>query len=250
MNVLENVAYGLRVRGVPKRERRQRATEALQMVRLPGVEARRPIQLSGGQRQRVALARAIINRPRVLLLDEPLGALDLKLRQAMQLELKSIQRELSERITFVYVTHDQDEALTMSDRIAVFSDGEIEQVGTPGEIYESPVNEFVAGFVGTSNLIERGGRRYTVRPEKIRLLGEQEAEAADAAGIVREVAYLGSVTRYVVELDSGETLVVVRQNLDMSAARALQQRGRRVRLAWRREDESELDINQEEESER
>jgi putative spermidine/putrescine transport system ATP-binding protein len=250
MSVLENVAYGLRVRGVPKRERQQRAAEALAMVRLPGVEARRPIQLSGGQRQRVALARAIINRPRVLLLDEPLGALDLKLRQAMQLELKSIQRELSERITFVYVTHDQDEALTMSDRIAVFSDGEIEQVGTPGEIYESPANEFVAGFVGTSNLIERGGRRYTVRPEKIRLLGEQEAEAADAAGIVREVAYLGSVTRYVVELDSGETLVVVRQNLDMSAARALQQRGRRVRLAWRREDESELDINQEEERER
>ena len=250
MNVLDNVAYGLRVRGVSKRERQQRAAEALEMVRLPGVEGRRPIQLSGGQRQRVALARAIVNRPRVLLLDEPLGALDLKLRQAMQLELKSIQRELSERITFVYVTHDQDEALTMSDRIAVFSDGQIEQVGTPGEIYESPVNEFVAGFVGTSNLIEREGRRYTVRPEKIRLLGEQEADAADAAGIVREVAYLGSVTRYVVELDSGETLVVVRQNLDMSAARALQQRGRRVRLAWRRADESELDINQDEERRR
>jgi putative spermidine/putrescine transport system ATP-binding protein len=246
MNVLDNVAYGLRVRGASKRERQQRAAEALEMVRLPGVEGRRPIQLSGGQRQRVALARAIVNRPRVLLLDEPLGALDLKLRQAMQLELKSIQRELSERITFVYVTHDQDEALTMSDRIAVFSDGQIEQIGTPGEIYESPLNEFVAGFVGTSNLIEREDRRYTVRPEKIRLLGEQEADPADAAGIVREVAYLGSVTRYVVELDSGETLVVVRQNLDMSAARALQQRGRRVRLAWRREDESELDINQEE----
>jgi putative spermidine/putrescine transport system ATP-binding protein len=247
MNVLDNVAYGLRVRGVPKRERHQRAAEALEMVRLPGVEERRPIQLSGGQRQRVALARAIINRPRVLLLDEPLGALDLKLRQAMQLELKSIQRELSERITFIYVTHDQDEALTMSDRIAVFSDGSIEQIGTPGEIYERPVNEFVAGFVGTSNVIERDGRRYTVRPEKIRLLAEQEADAADAAGIVREVAYLGSVTRYVVELQSGETLVVVRQNLDMSAASALEQRGRRVRLAWRREDESELDINQGEE---
>jgi putative spermidine/putrescine transport system ATP-binding protein len=247
MNVLDNIAYGLRVRGVSKRERQQRAAEALQMVRLPGVEGRRPMQLSGGQRQRVALARAIVNRPRVLLLDEPLGALDLKLRQAMQLELKSIQRELSERITFVYVTHDQDEALTMSDRIAVFSDGQIEQVGTPGEIYESPANEFVAGFVGTSNLIERDGLRYTVRPEKIRLLGDHEADATDAAGIVREVSYLGPVTRYVVELDSGETLVVVRQNLDMSAAMALQQRGRRVRLAWRREDESELDINQDEE---
>jgi putative spermidine/putrescine transport system ATP-binding protein len=246
MNVLENVAYGLRVKGVGKRERRQRAVEALEMVRLPGVEGRRPIQLSGGQRQRVALARAIVNRPRVLLLDEPLGALDLKLRQAMQLELKSIQRELSERITFIYVTHDQDEALTMSDRIAVFSDGRVEQIGTPGEIYERPVNEFVAGFVGTSNLIEREGRRYTVRPEKIRLLGEQEADAADAAGIVREVAYLGSVTRYVVELESGETLVVVRQNLDMTASDALQQRGRRVRLAWRRADESQLDNKQEE----
>jgi putative spermidine/putrescine transport system ATP-binding protein len=247
MNVLDNVAYGLRVKGIGKRERRQRASEALEMVRLPGVEGRRPIQLSGGQRQRVALARAIVNRPRVLLLDEPLGALDLKLRQAMQLELKSIQRELSERITFVYVTHDQDEALTMSDRIAVFSDGRLEQVGTPGEIYESPVNEFVAGFVGTSNLIQRDGRSYTVRPEKIRLLGEAEADSADAAGIVREVAYLGSVTRYVVELESGETLVVVRQNLDMSASSAMQQRGRRVRLAWREEDESELDINKQEE---
>jgi putative spermidine/putrescine transport system ATP-binding protein len=249
MNVLDNVAYGLRVKGVAKRERQQRASEALEMVRLPGVEGRRPVQLSGGQRQRVALARAIVNRPRVLLLDEPLGALDLKLRQAMQLELKSIQRELSERITFIYVTHDQDEALTMSDRIAVFSDGRIEQVGTPGEIYESPVNEFVAGFVGTSNVIERGGRSYTVRPEKIRLLGEGEGEVdgAAAAGIVREVAYLGSVTRYVVELDGGETLVVVRQNLDTSAAQALQQRGRRVRLAWRPGDASELDINPEEE---
>jgi putative spermidine/putrescine transport system ATP-binding protein len=246
MSVLENVAYGLRVKGVGRAERLRRAAEALEMVRLPRVEDRRPIQLSGGQRQRVALARAIVNRPRVLLLDEPLGALDLKLRQAMQLELKSIQRELSERITFIYVTHDQDEALTMSDRIAVFSEGRIEQVGTPGEIYERPVNEFVAGFVGTSNVIERDGRRYTVRPEKIRLLSEQEAEGASAAGVVGDVAYLGSVTRYVVELDGGETLVVVRQNLDMSAAEALRERGRRVRLAWRAQDESELDINTQE----
>jgi putative spermidine/putrescine transport system ATP-binding protein len=250
MNVLDNVAYGLRVKGVAKQERRRRAAEALAMVRLPNVEGRRPVQLSGGQRQRVALARAIVNRPRVLLLDEPLGALDLKLRQAMQLELKSIQRELSEQITFVYVTHDQDEALTMSDRIAVFSEGRIEQIGTPGEIYESPVNEFVAGFVGTSNVIERGGRSYTVRPEKIRMLGEDEREDGSVAGIVREVAYLGSVTRYVVELESGETLVVVRQNLDTSAAQALAQRGRRVRLAWRLGDASELDINQQEERDR
>jgi putative spermidine/putrescine transport system ATP-binding protein len=246
MSVLENVAYGLRVKGLPKRERLQRAAEALEMVRLPGVEGRRPIQLSGGQRQRVALARAIVNRPRVLLLDEPLGALDLKLRQAMQLELKSIQRELSERITFLYVTHDQEEALTMSDRIAVFSDGKIEQVGTPGEIYERPLNEFVAGFVGTSNVIERDGRRYTVRPEKIRMLGEGETDGDAAAGIVREVAYLGSVTRYVVELDGGETLVVVRQNLNTSAVQALEERGRHVQLAWRRDDAAQLDTKQQE----
>jgi putative spermidine/putrescine transport system ATP-binding protein len=246
MSVLENVAYGLRVRGVGKRERHERASDALSMVRLPAVDARRPSQLSGGQRQRVALARALVNRPRVLLLDEPLGALDLKLRQEMQLELKSIQRELSERITFIYVTHDQDEALTMSDRIAVFSDGRIEQVGTPGDIYERPANEFVAGFVGTSNIIERDGHKYTVRPEKIRVLSDEQAGDATAAGIIREVSYLGPVTRYVVELDAGETLVVVRQNLDMSAAKALQEKGRRVRLAWRAEDASELDINQEE----
>ena len=247
MSVAENVAYGLRVKGVGKRERQERAAEALRMVRLPGIEGRRPIQLSGGQRQRVALARALVNRPRVLLLDEPLGALDLKLRQEMQVELKSIQRELSERITFIYVTHDQDEALTMSDRIAVFSDGRVEQVGTPGEIYERPANEFVAGFVGTSNIIERDGRRYTVRPEKIRLLKEGEADPAAVEGTVREVAYLGSVTRYAVELDRGETLVVLRQNLDTTAEKALAEQGRRVRLAWRWDDASVLDTNQEEE---
>jgi len=247
MSVLENVAYGLRVKGVAKRERAERAGEALRMVRLPGVEERRPIQLSGGQRQRVALARAIVNQPRVLLLDEPLGALDLKLRQEMQLELKTIQRELSERITFVYVTHDQDEALTMSDRIAVFSDGRLEQVGTPGEIYERPANEFVAGFVGTSNTIVRDGRKYLVRPEKIRLLRDGEEDAAAVRGVVREVVYLGSVTRYVVETDHGETLVVLQQNLDTSAAQALAEKGRDVRLAWRAEDASVLDTDRQKE---
>ena len=159
----------------------------------------------------------------------------------MQLELKAIQRELSERITFLYVTHDQDEALTMSDRIAVFRDGRLEQLGTPGEIYEHPTNEFVAGFVGTSSVMERDGRRYTVRPEKIRLLEHGEQVAGAVAGVVREVAYLGPITRYLVELDGGETLVVVRQNLDTSAAEVLQQRGRRVRLSWRSEDLKELD---------
>jgi len=251
MSVLDNVAYGLRVKGVPKRERAERAAEALEIVRLPGVEGRRPIQLSGGQRQRVALARAIVNRPRVLLLDEPLGALDLKLRQQMQLELKAIQRELSDRIAFLYVTHDQDEALTMSDRIAVFSDGRVEQVGTPGDVYERPANEFVAGFVGTSNVIVRAGVTYTVRPERIRLLenGEQPTDrgVAVASGVVREVVYLGSVTRYVVELGEGETLVVLRQNLDTSAEQVLAERGRSVRLTWRAQDASALGADEEKE---
>jgi putative spermidine/putrescine transport system ATP-binding protein len=235
MTVRDNVAYGLMVKGVGRRERAERADAALQMVRLGDLGKRKPIQLSGGQRQRVALARALVNRPRVLLLDEPLGALDLKLRQEMQLELKGIQRELSQDITFVYVTHDQEEALTMSDRIAVFSHGRLEQVGTPAEIYEHPANEFVAGFVGTSNIVVRDGARFTVRPEKIHLLADGEASPAGmegAPGTVREVVYLGSVTRYVVELDEGQVLVALRQNLDTTAGEALRERGRRVRLAW------------------
>ena len=178
--------------------------QALGTVRLEGYDGRKPEQLSGGQRQRVALARAIVNHPRVLLLDEPLGALDLKLRQEMQIELKRIQQEVG--ITFVYVTHDQEEALTMSDRIAVFSAGRIEQIGTPVEVYEHPASEFVAGFVGVSNLLERGGRRFTVRPEKIRVLGEGvEAAPGDEteAGTVTAVVYVGSVTRTIVDLDAG-----------------------------------------------
>ncbi len=236
MTIAENVAYGLMVKGVSRKERAARAEEALRLVQLAELGARKPIQLSGGQRQRVALARALVNRPRVLLLDEPLGALDLKLRQDMQLELKRIQRELSENVTFIYVTHDQDEALTMSDRIAVFSTGRIEQVGTPREIYERPANEFVAGFVGTSNIVERDGRRCTVRPEKIRLLAEHE-QAPDGElselGAVQEVVYLGSATRYVVALDDGGTLVAMRQNDESSEETAPEERGRRVRLAWR-----------------
>src|SRR5437016_2834173 len=168
MTVAENVEYGMRVQRAPKSDRAKRRADALEMVRLSGFDSRTPRELSGGQRQRVALARAIVNRPRVLLLDEPLGALDLKLREQMQVELKTIQSEVG--ITFVYVTHDQDEALTMSNRIAVFNNGRIEQVGGPAEIYERPATPFVTGFVGVSNTLERDGSRFTVRPEKVRLL--------------------------------------------------------------------------------
>ena len=236
MSVGENVAYGLKVKKVAGDERRRRVVEALGMVRLEGYEDRRPGQLSGGQRQRVALARALVNRPRVLLLDEPLGALDLKLRQQMQQELRTLQQEVG--VTFVYVTHDQEEALTMSDRLAVFNDGRVEQVGAPADVYERPVNEFVAGFVGVSNIVERGGERFTVRPEKVRIL-DDGAGAPDGlrveGGQIRDVAYIGAVTRFIVDLDGGGEIQVVRQNLEMSSQEALEQRGRRVRVAWRGE---------------
>lgn len=212
MTVQQNVEYGLRVKRVPKQQRRERALEALKTVRLEDYGSRKPSQLSGGQRQRVALARALVNRPKVLLLDEPLGALDLKLRQAMQLELKQIQRDVG--ITFVFVTHDQDEALTMSDRIAVFNDGKIEQVGPPEEVYERPASAFVAGFVGTSNLL--GGRGaesvigrpglFSIRPEKIRIDDELSEPAAagetTATGTVTDVVYAGATVRYAVALDA------------------------------------------------
>ncbi len=234
MTVGENVAYGLRVKGVGKAEHARRAEEALAIVRLAGYGERKPIQLSGGQRQRVALARAIVGSPRVLLLDEPLGALDLKLREQMQTELSNIQTQLG--MTFVYVTHDQDEALAMSDRIAVFNDGRIEQVATPADLYEHPETEFVAGFVGTSNVLERDGRRFTVRPEKVHMSDESEPDRegwTSETGRIRDVIYLGMVTRYVVELDGGGELVAVRQNLETTSQDALGQRGNRVRLHWR-----------------
>jgi len=242
MTVQQNVEYGLMVKKVKKGERRSRATEALEMVRLGAYGDRKPSQLSGGQRQRVALARAIVNQPRVLLLDEPLGALDLKLRQEMQIELKSIQREVG--ITFVYVTHDQEEALTMSDRLAVFNQGRIEQIGPPAAVYEHPESEFIAGFVGVSNVIERDGRRYTVRPEKISLLMNGEAPQVGThveQGTVRDVQYVGPVTRYQVTLDRGGELQVLAQNLDEGSSEVLEARGRRVSLEWRPEQESVID---------
>jgi putative spermidine/putrescine transport system ATP-binding protein len=234
MTIAENVAYGLRVKRVPRAERKRRVDEILQVVRLPNVAGRKPIQLSGGQRQRIALARALVNEPKVLLLDEPLGALDLKLRQEMQIELKRIQRDVSDvGITFVYVTHDQEEALTMSDRLAVFNEGRIEQLGTPAEVYEHPATEFVAGFVGVSNLLERDGRRFTVRPEKIQM--HFDGAGSGEPGHIRDVVYVGMFTRYIVELDSGGELTVVRQNLETTSSEALESRGRRVRLEWRPE---------------
>jgi putative spermidine/putrescine transport system ATP-binding protein len=243
MTVAENVAYGLMVRKVPKDTRRAAVRDALDMVRLPEHGDRKPAQLSGGQRQRVALARALVNRPRVLLLDEPLGALDLKLRQAMQIELKDIQQEVG--LTFIYVTHDQDEALTMSDRLAVFNHGRIEQIGSPADVYERPATGFVAGFVGVSNVLEGevakaiagDPQAFTIRPEKITMHELEEPVEPDvcaATGHVREVVYLGATTRYVVELDAGGTLVVMQQNLSTSSMEALQVRGKAVRLVWRR----------------
>src|SRR5256885_12543009 len=207
MSVAQNIGYGLRVKGTAKGERETRVQRALEMVRLTGLGHRRPNQLSGGQRQRVALARAVVNEPEVLLLDEPLGALDLKLRQEMQIELKQIQQQVG--ITFVYVTHYQEEALTMSDRLAVMANGRIEQIGPPVEVYERPATEFVAGFIGISNVLLRDGVRFVVRPEKIRMLAEgDQAEPGMTVeqGQVEEVIYIGVSTRYLVRLDRGEQL--------------------------------------------
>jgi putative spermidine/putrescine transport system ATP-binding protein len=235
MTVGENVEYGLRVGGVARSERARRRDEALEMVRLPGYAGRRPGELSGGQRQRVALARAIVNHPEVLLLDEPLGALDLKLREQMQVELKTIQGEVG--ITFVYVTHDQDEALTMSDRIAVFNQGRIEQVSPPIELYEQPATEFVAGFVGVSNLLERDGARFTIRPEKIQLLDPTTRPNGlrTERGRIAEVAYAGMVTRYTVALAGGGNLQLVRQNIEGTSVNAAAEQGREVLVGWRPE---------------
>ena len=240
MSVKKNIEYGLKVKKVSKAERAERAEAALASVRLEGYGDRAPSQLSGGQRQRVALARALVNRPRVLLLDEPLGALDLKLREQMQVELKEIQREVG--ITFVFVTHDQDEALTMSDRIAVFNEGRIAQLGTPAEVYERPATAFVAGFVGTSNLLASEtaqavlGRpgTWSVRPEKIRVLSMDETVPSGhhaVGGSVREVIYVGMSTRFVVDLDTGGTLSAVQQNTDATTDLS-GLRGRPVRLTW------------------
>jgi len=238
MTVLENVGYGLMIRKVPKAERVRRAEEMLAMVALSGFGGRKPSQLSGGQRQRVALARALVNRPSVLLLDEPLGALDLKLREQMQVELKAIQRRVG--ITFIYVTHDQGEALSMSDRVAVFNHGRIEQMAAPSELYEKPETAFVAGFVGISNLIDGAlaqrltgsAKPVSVRPEKIHLEPAGATPPADGqtvAGTISSILYLGANTRYLVALEGGGELTVLLQNRD---AHFEPVQGDAVRLWW------------------
>jgi putative spermidine/putrescine transport system ATP-binding protein len=245
MTVGENVEYGLMIRKIPLAERRARADATLELVKLAGMRARKPSQLSGGQRQRVALARALVNQPRVLLLDEPLGALDLKLREQMQVELKVLQRQVG--ITFVYVTHDQGEALAMSDRLAVFNHGRIEQIGAPAAIYENPATAFVAGFVGVSNVCDGELARrltgsaapFSIRPERIRIVHDAVPEGwAQAAGVMQNVVYLGSATRYTVALDGGGQLSVLQQNADDSGfAPGV---GSGVRLAWQRRHEKPL----------
>ncbi len=238
MSVLDNVAYGLRVRGVKRAERRDRAMKALASVRLEQYGDRKPGQLSGGQRQRVALARATVVEPKALLLDEPLGALDLKLREQMQVELKQIQRELG--ITFIFVTHDQEEALTLSDRIAVFNAGGIEQLGTPRELYEAPASRFVADFVGTSNLFDHErsqtllGREgeHSVRPEKLTLSREPHDEEGvrSAPGTVVESIYVGSGIRSVIDLDGGARVTVLQPNVRGRGGD--DERGQRVFVSW------------------
>ncbi len=241
LSVQENVEYGLRMKGVARAERARQAQSALEQVALGGLGERRPSQLSGGQRQRVALARALVNKPRVLLLDEPLGALDLKLREQMQLELKSLQRKLG--ITFVYVTHDQGEALSMSDRVAVFNQGKLEQVDTPRALYEKPRTVFVAGFVGTANILEgAAAKRYTggertvaIRPEKMRLGAASEGQLG-ARGKLAEIQFHGASSRLMVEVEGAQLTVSVGD----AGGLAL---GSEVELAWPRDAMVELETS-------
>jgi spermidine/putrescine transport system ATP-binding protein len=238
LSIADNVAFGLKRRKVPKDEMRSRVAEALELVQLTGREKAKPDELSGGQKQRVALARALVNRPAVLLLDEPLGALDLKLRKQMQVELKGIQREVG--ITFLYVTHDQEEALAMSDRIAVMEGGEIRQCGSPEEIYEQPTGPFVAGFIGVSNLLPGdNGAQISVRPEKI-LLGDLENGMTSMEGTVVERVYVGTTTQVIVELDSGVRLVALEQNTARARDDDRWEIGERVKLGWLPEHAREL----------
>lgn len=242
MSVLENVGYGLRVRGVNRKQRESEAIEALEMVQLQGFENRRPSELSGGQRQRVALARAVVVKPKVLLLDEPLGALDLKLREQMQIELKQLQRQLG--ITFIFVTHDQEEALTLSDRVAVFNNGRIEQIGSPRDLYDNPASEFVAKFVGTSNIFDSNESHelfalpgaHSIRPEKLQVSKGKVASNGEVSlpAQVLEAIYVGTATRLIVDLAQGKKLTVLRQSA--SGAENGFERGEKVFIQFKKSD--------------
>ncbi|MBA2641707.1 MAG: ABC transporter ATP-binding protein [Actinobacteria bacterium] len=226
LNVLENVAYGLKQRGLGRRERRARALEMLTLVRLGGFEPRKPRQLSGGQQQRVALARALVMNPRVLLLDEPLGALDLKVRKELQIELKRIQVDVG--ITFVYVTHDQEEALAMSDRVAVMNRGRIEQLGPPGEIYDRPATEFVAGFIGDTNFVRTNGSEVAIRPERMRV----SREGKGLGGSVVTTMVIGPAVQCVVRLEDGQEVLVREQRSGQEQGVEALAEGERVVVSW------------------
>jgi len=244
LSIAENVAYGLTVRKIDKATRKKLVGEALEQVRLSHVADRRPSQLSGGQRQRIALARALILRPKVLLLDEPLGALDKQLREQMQIELKQIQREVG--ITFIFVTHDQEEALTLSDRVAVFNDGKIEQVGAPREVYEFPETEFVASFLGVTNLLDANtserllgdARAHSLRPERVHLAdatAPEELGTISIAGSIAETVYAGAHTRYLVDTESGTRFIVEKQNSHTPRTEPSVNRGDNVNLRFQRD---------------
>jgi spermidine/putrescine transport system ATP-binding protein len=230
LRVLDNVAYGLRHRGLAKPDREQRAREMLELVRLEGVERRKPSELSGGQQQRVALARALVMKPKVLLLDEPLGALDLSVRKQLQIELKRIQSEVG--VTFIYVTHDQDEALAMSDRVAVMNEGKIEQVGTPGEIYDHPASEFVASFIGDTNLIRRNGATIAVRAERMQVARERTGPGTWLDGEVIATMVIGAAVQLVVRADDGQNLLIRQQRAGGQAEAESLSEGERVVVGW------------------
>jgi ABC-type Fe3+/spermidine/putrescine transport system ATPase subunit len=230
LRVLDNVAYGLKQRGFDKRERHDRARTMLELVRLPEIETRKPKQLSGGQQQRVALARALVMEPKVLLLDEPLGALDLKVRRQLQIELKRIQETVG--VTFVYVTHDQEEALAMSDRVAVMSRGRIEQIGTPREIYDNPASSFVADFIGETNFIEQGGTMVAVRPERVQLGPERDRGGQGMAGEVVTTMVIGPAVQCLVRADDGQEVLVRQQRGGGASPLEAVQAGERVYVQW------------------
>ena len=239
LSVLDNVAYGLKQRGLRKADRERRAREALELVRLPHLQDRRPKQLSGGQQQRVALARALVMEPKVLLLDEPLGALDLKVRKELQIELKRIQERVG--ITFVYVTHDQEEALAMSDRVAVMNGGRIEQLGLPREIYDAPASRFVADFIGETNFIERAGSVVAVRPEQLHLARDRAPGPDALAGEVVTTMVIGSAVQCLVKTDDGQEVLVREQRSRKGSGAESLREGDRVVVSWAEDEALALD---------